>query len=57
MHRDLTLEDFWITGRKEAGRSLAIAFENANSRSYEKLLAQLDVSGLESCQRLLAKVP
>lgn len=43
MHRDLTLEDFWITVRKEDGRDIKIAFQNANIRSYKDLLNELDV--------------
>lgn len=43
MHRDLTLEDFWITVRKMDGQQVKIAFQNANIRSYEDLLKELDV--------------
>jgi len=43
MHRDLTLEDFWITVRRNDGSQVEIAFQNANIRSYEDLLKELDV--------------
>lgn len=41
LHRDLTLEDFWITVRLPDGQEVELAFPNANVRSFQDLAQEL----------------
>ena len=41
MHRDWTIEDFWIRARTSDGSEIELDFRNANSRSFADLKASL----------------
>jgi hypothetical protein len=41
MHRDWSLEDFWITVRRADGTEAKLAFENSNTRSLSDLRREL----------------
>lgn len=41
LHRDLELEDFYITVRTHDGSQVRLCFENANTRPFSELLLEL----------------
>jgi hypothetical protein len=45
MHRDWSLEDFWITVRRPDGSKIELAFVNANIRSRADLRRELERLG------------
>lgn len=46
LHRDATLEDFYITVRTQGAREVRLRFEEAHTRSLIDLLQELDKVGM-----------
>ena len=46
LHRDLALEDFYITVRTQDGREVRLRFEEAHTRPFSELVHELKRVGL-----------
>jgi len=46
LHRDCTLEDFYITVRTETDGDVRLQFENADERPFDELLRELKKVGM-----------
>ena len=46
LHRDRALEDFYITVRTPDGREVRLCFEQADTRPFSELVAELKKVGL-----------
>ena len=47
LHRDMALEDFYITVRTQDEREVRLRFEEAHTRSFSELLQELKKVGME----------